>query len=234
MARKWSPVSQDPAAFDRQFEAARQAGKEASAGEPMAESAAFDARDRTLTVHLRNGVAFTFPVARIPELASRTDAVLRTVRVTASGHGLHWDDADIHLAVPQLVGDLFGRFAAQASGREGGRSRSDAKTVAARRHARLGGRPATQTETKRGPAAMHVEARAGSTHRAVDVYVGSEYVVEPMNPAARRNRGRTGRVIGIGDADDGRVQFRFTDSGRIGRVEARDLVPIEEQSSAAD
>jgi hypothetical protein len=81
---------------------------------------------------------------------------------------------------------------------------------------------------------MHVEARAGSKHRAVDVYVGSEYVVEPMNPAARRNRGRTGRVISIGDPHDGRVQFRFTDTGRIGLVQASELVPIEEQSSAAD
>lgn len=235
MARKWTPASEDPAAFDRQFAAAREAGAHAAATEPRAESAAYDAGTRTLTVQLRNGVSFSFPVLRIPALARLPDDVLGTVRTTASGHGVHWDDADVHLAVPELVAGLFGRLAAQSSGRRGGKSRSEAKAVAARRNARLGGRPAARTETTaRGPASVHVETRAGSRHRSVDVHVGGDYVVEPMNPAARRNRGRTGRVVGIGDARDGHVQLRFADTGRIGLVPASELVPVEEQSSAAD
>lgn len=235
MARRWPPASQDPGDFDRQFAAARLAGKEAAAEEPRADAAAFDPRDRMLTVRLCDGLVVGVPVARLPELAPLPDELLRKVRVTASGYGLHWDEADVHLAVPQLVADLFGRLTAQHSGRRGGKSRSKAKALAARRNARLGGRPAAQTESRRGPAALRVETSAGSKFRAVDVYVGSEYFVEPMNAAARRNRGRTGRVVGLPEShDDRRVQFRFTDTGRIGLVAAGDLVPIAERASAAD
>ncbi len=115
MARKWMPASADPAEFDRQFASARRAGAEAAATGPTAASAAFDPRDRTVTVHLRNDVSFTFPVDRFPELAGLSDAELQGVRATASGHGLHWDDADIHLAVPWLVAHLFGPPATQHS-----------------------------------------------------------------------------------------------------------------------
>jgi hypothetical protein len=108
MARKWMRASADPAEFDRQFAAARQAGTEAAAAGPAAASAAFDPRDRTVTVNLRNGVSFTFPVDRFAELAGLSDAELQTVRATASGHGLHWDDVDVHVAVPWLVAHLFG------------------------------------------------------------------------------------------------------------------------------
>lgn len=234
MARKWTPASQDPAELDRQFAAAQRAGTDAAAEEPRAAAAAFDARHRMLTIHLRDGLVVGVPVARLRELAGLSDEILPKVRVTGSGHGLHWDEADVHLAVPQLVADLFGRLAAQHSGRRGGKSRSDAKTLAARRNARLGGRPATRTEARHGPALLHVETSAGPRYRAVDVYLGSEYLVEPMNPAARRNRGRTGRVVGLPELhDDRRVQFRFTDTGRVGLVEAGDLVPIEDPSSAA-
>ncbi|HEX6372269.1 MAG TPA: hypothetical protein VF006_25345 [Longimicrobium sp.] len=80
---------------------------------------------------------------------------------------------------------------------------------------------------------MHVHARAGAMSRSLDVYVGGEYILDPMNPAARKNRGRTGQVLAFENVKDGRVQFRFSDTGRVALVDPGDLVPLEQQSSAA-
>lgn len=231
MARKWIPSSRNPEEFERQFAAAVEAGRTAAETEPRAEAARYAAG--RVEVDLRDGLSFAFPVGRYPELAALPPERIAAVRVTASGYGLHWDEADVHLAIPQVVADLFGAWSAQATGREGGKSRSPAKGEAARRNALRGGRPATQTRTRVGRDGLQVEATAGAIHRSLDIFVGAEYVVDPLNPAAQRNRGRAGRVVAIHNVENGRVKFRFHDSGRVGLVEAHDLLPLEQQSSAA-
>lgn len=233
MARKWIPASHNPDEFDRQFAAAVEAGRVAAQTEPRAEAARYDRDSGRVEVDLRDGLSFAFPAARYPELAVLPAERISEVRVTASGYGLHWDESNVHLAVPQVVADLFGAWSAQTTGREGGQSRSPAKAEAARKNALRGGRPATQTRTRTGQQSLHVEATAGSVHRSVDVYVGADYVIDPMNPAARRNRGRVGRVIAIHNAEAGRLKFQFRDSGRVGLVDAHDLLPLEQRSSAA-
>lgn len=233
MARKWSPTSRDPEEFERQFAAAVEVGRLAAETEPRAEDARYDSREGRVVVGLRGGLGFAFPASRYPELAALSPERLAGVRVTASGYGLHWDDAGMHLAVPQVVAELFGAWSAQATGREGGKSRSPAKREAARRNALRGGRPATQTRTRVGPQVLHVDATAGTHHRSLDVHVGTQYVVDPLNPAARRNRGRVGRVISIHNPEAGRVKFQFRDTGRVGLIDAHDLLPLEERSSAA-
>jgi hypothetical protein len=232
MVRNWVPASRDPEEFERQFQAAVEAGRAAVESEPRAMTARFHASGR-IQVELRGGLMFAFPASRYPELASLPPARLAKVRVTASGYGLHWEEEDVHLAVPQVVADLFGGYSARHTGREGGRSRSPAKREAARKNALRGGRPSTQTRTRARKQGLHVEATAGSLHRSLDVFVGADYVIEPLNPAARRNRGRVGRVIAIHDKEAGRVKFHFHDSGRVGLVDAHDLLPLEQRSSAA-
>ncbi len=233
MARKWVPASRNPDEFERQFAAAVEAGRVAAETEPRAEAARYEPGTGRVEVDLRNGLSFAFPASRYPELAALPPERIAEVRVTASGYGLHWDEDDVHLAVPLVVADLFGAWSAQATGREGGQSRSPAKREAARKNALRGGRPATRTETSRGEGMMRVQARAGARSRSVDVYVGRQYVIEPMNPAARKNRGRTGQVIDSEDVNDGRVRFRFSDTGRIAFVDPSDLLPLEQRSSAA-
>ena len=233
MARKWIPVSSNLEEFERHFAAAVEAGRAAAETEPRAQAARFDAASGRVEVDLRDGVTFSFPVDRYPELESMGADQLTQVRVTASGYGLHWDDADVHFAVPHLILDLFGAYSARFTGREGGKSRSPAKAQAARKNALRGGRPAARRETHQKDGMMSVEARAGAKTRSVDVYVGREYVVEPMNPAARKNRGRTGQVMDFGDVKDPRVQFRFNDTGRVALVDPSDLLPLEARSSAA-
>jgi hypothetical protein len=233
MARKWIPTSRNTEEFERQFAAAVEAGRIAAETEPRAEAARYDAGSGRVEVDLREGLSFAFPASLYPELAALPPQRISELRVTASGYGLHWDEADVHLAVPQVVADLFGAWSARATGREGGKSRSPAKGEAARRNALHGGRPETQTETSLHEGVMRVEARAGTKLRSVDICVGGEYVVDPMNPAARKNRGRTGEVLGFGDVKDPRVQFRFSDTGRVALVEPSDLLPLTQQSSAA-
>jgi hypothetical protein len=232
MARRWKAASGDPAEFDRQYAAAVEAGRAADAAEPRAAWATYDPSTKSVGVGLRGGVSFPFPTLCFAELADLDHAQLSELRATSSGFGLHWDSADVHLAVPNVVAALFGRIAAQQSGQAGGKSRSSAKAEAARRNARLGGRPATRTQARRSEEVVRVEARAGQRSRSVDVYVGSDYVVDPLNPAARRHRGRTGRVLGFEAAKDGRVRVQFHDTGRVALVAPHDLRPVER--AAAD
>lgn len=233
MARKWTPASSNPEEFDRQFNAAVEAGRVAAETEPRALAASYDAKHGRVVVELRDGLTFAFPASRYPQLDALGAEALRQVRVTASGYGLHWEDADLHLAVPQLILELFGTYSARYTGREGGKSKSLAKSEAARRNALRGGRPATRTTARRGDGMMRVEARAGAKSRTVDVYVGGEYVIEPMNPAAKKNRGRTGQVMEFGDVKDSRVQFRLNDTGRVALVDPTDLLPLERGSFTA-
>lgn len=104
MERRWTPTSLSPEEFHRQCLAAVAAAAVAAAREPRAASACYDASARTLLVQLRDGSAVVVPVSRYPELAQLEDDVIQSVRVTRSGYGLHWDNADIHLAVPTVVG----------------------------------------------------------------------------------------------------------------------------------
>lgn len=233
MARKWIPTSRNPGEFDRQFEAAVEAGRAAAEAEPRAVAVRYDGDSGRVAVDLRDGLSFAFPASRYPELAALPPERMAQVRVTASGYGLHWEEADVHLAVPQVVAELFGAWSAQVTGRDGGKSQSPAKREAARRNARRGGRPATQKTARWEGEGLHVEARSGRCSRTVDVYVGSEYVIEPMNPAARKNRGRTGQVVALSNDRYGRVQFRFSDTGRVGLVDASELLPLDKRSSAA-
>jgi hypothetical protein len=103
MSRRWTPVSRDPEEFERQCEAGLVRAAAAEAVEPRAISARYDASARTLVLQLRDGSSVVLPVSRYPEFAQLEDDVIQSVRVTASGYGLHWDIADIHLAVPVIV-----------------------------------------------------------------------------------------------------------------------------------
>jgi hypothetical protein len=106
MSRRWNPTSRNREEFERQYAAGVAAAAAAAAVEPRATSARYDASDRNLVLQLRDGTTVVVPVSRCPELALLEDAVIGTVRVTPSGYGLHWDAADIHLAVPVVVGSV--------------------------------------------------------------------------------------------------------------------------------
>jgi hypothetical protein len=127
-------LAQLPAARARE-RVARRAGM-------RARSAAYDARRDLLVLELTSGVLFGFPPTIVPALRRLTRQQLARVALSPSGGGLHWDEPDVQLSVPGLLLTSFNRSeAVRELARVAGRSRSDAKTRAARANGAKGGRP---------------------------------------------------------------------------------------------
>ncbi len=124
------------------FAQASRAGRRAAKTEPRAARATYHAKDNVLRVELTNGAAITLPVKLIPGLKRAAPSEVRSVEVLGRGGGLHWESLDLDLSVPALVSSVFAGPEWMAElGRVGGRRSSAAKTAAARRNGRKGGRP---------------------------------------------------------------------------------------------
>jgi hypothetical protein len=119
----------------KRLEAERAAG--------YAVTARYDRRSGRLVVGLNTGVQLAVPVALVQDLADAAPADLAEIEITPAGLGLYWPrlDADVHL--PGLMRGVFGTksWMARQLGAAGGRSRSAAKSAAARTNGRKGGRP---------------------------------------------------------------------------------------------
>ena len=111
----------------------------ALAHEPRAVAARYDRRRRKIVVDLANGCVFAFPPALAQGLEEASDEELSAVELLGLGSGLRWDKLDVDLHVPGLLAGVFGTRAWLA--RQGGASRSSAKTAAARANGARGGRP---------------------------------------------------------------------------------------------
>jgi hypothetical protein len=109
LVRRWTPTSLNRDEFRRQYFAGIAAGAVAAEIEPRAISALYDGTAGTLVLRLRDQSTVVVPVSRCTELRQLEDDVLRSVRVTRSGYGLHWDSPDIHLAVPALINAVQGQ-----------------------------------------------------------------------------------------------------------------------------
>ena len=115
--------------------------------EPHASSARYDRRRRILHVGLTNGGGFSVPVELITDPRSAADRDIATVAVGAAGVGLHWERLDVDLSVAGLARAVLGAAALmKAAGAAGGTVRSAAKSEAARRNGKKGGRPAKGME----------------------------------------------------------------------------------------
>ena len=112
-------------------------------GQPKAVSARYDRRVSRIVVALDNGLELAFPPRLAEGLEQATTAQLSIIEISPLGDGLHWPAIDADLYVPGLLAGVFGSKAwmAKTLGASGGRSRSAAKTSAARENGRRGGRP---------------------------------------------------------------------------------------------
>ena len=124
------------------FARASRIGRRVAKAEPRAASAEYHAREHALSIELTNGAAVTFPVKLIPTLRRAAPRDVRAVEILGRGGGLHWESLDLDLSVPNLLSAVFaGPEWLAELGRLGGRKSSVAKTAAARRNGRKGGRP---------------------------------------------------------------------------------------------
>lgn len=128
-----------PDGFDR----ANARGAERSRGGPAATNARYDRRIGRIVVTLSSGLEIAFSPHDAEGLESAKPVNLSPIEISPSGLGLHFPKLDADLYIPALLEGFLGsrRWAAQRLGARGGRSKSDAKTAAARSNGRLGGRP---------------------------------------------------------------------------------------------
>src|SRR6267378_5062233 len=102
----------------------------------------YRALEDALRIEFANGATIALPVKLIPSLNRARPKDIRAVEILGRGSGLHWKSLDLDLSVPALVSSVFAGTAWLAElGRVGGRRTSAAKTAAARRNGRRGGRP---------------------------------------------------------------------------------------------
>ena len=123
--------------------------------EDLALDAHYDAVRKKLSIQLKSGIELAIPVSLIEGLCDATDEQRADLLLTASGRGLHWDAIDVQLSVQGLLKGLYGSplwmersTAAAAMGRKGGKSRTAAKTLAARKNGAKGGRPKSNLPKK--------------------------------------------------------------------------------------
>ncbi len=110
---------------------------------PRAIAARYDRRRDRIIVRLDTGLEIMFRPQDAEGLETAKPAELAVIRLSPTGLGLHFPKIDADLYIPGLLESHFGsrRWMAAKLGQEGGRSKSSAKSEAARRNGRLGGRP---------------------------------------------------------------------------------------------
>lgn len=111
--------------------------------QPKAVQARYDRRVSRIVIGLDNGLELAFPPRLAQGLEHATPAELANIEISPLGDGLHWPAIDADLYVPALLQGVFGSksWMARHLGAAGGRSRTVAKTAAARENGRKGGRP---------------------------------------------------------------------------------------------
>ena len=98
-------VNQD---FQQQIDRARQVGDRLEQTEARAVTTWYDSNSQRVFIELRTGIVMGFPYRWLQGLVEATPEQLLKVEVTPSGYGLHWEELDVDLSVPQLVSGIYG------------------------------------------------------------------------------------------------------------------------------
>lgn len=130
-------------AVREEIETANRRAKEMKATHPRAESARYDRRIGRIVIQLSTNVDVAFSPRDAQGLENATPAELSAIEITPSRFGIHFPKLDADLYLPALLEGFLGsrKWMASRLGAEGGKSRSAAKTLAAKRNGRRGGRP---------------------------------------------------------------------------------------------
>ncbi len=125
-----------------QIAQAKQAWKTAEATEPRAESVQYNQSEDLIVIKLKNGAIFCFPPRLAQGLESASPQQLADVWLPPSGSSVHWESLDVDFGIPELIAGIFGTKSWMAElGRKGGEATSSAKSAAARKNGKKGGRP---------------------------------------------------------------------------------------------
>ncbi|MBW4460322.1 MAG: DUF2442 domain-containing protein [Nodosilinea sp. WJT8-NPBG4] len=98
----------DDVQFLEQYQRAVAAAKQASATEPRAGVAYYDAISHLIVIRLNSGAVFSFSPDIAQGLAGASAEDLAAVEITPSGAGLHWEKLDADFSVIGLLSGCFG------------------------------------------------------------------------------------------------------------------------------
>lgn len=128
------------------FELANQRARRLQRSLPKAIGAHYDRRTGRIVIHLSSNLDIAFSPRDAEGLEDATPAQLDPIEVSPSGFGIHFPKLDADLYLPSIMEGFLGskKWMASRLGSVGGKSRSAAKTAAARENGRLGGRPKTK------------------------------------------------------------------------------------------
>jgi hypothetical protein len=126
-----------------QIERANRRAEKLEASHAKALSARYDRVSGRIVLHLSSRLDVAFSPRDAEGLEGASPAQLETIEISPSGFGIHFPTLDADLYLPALLEGFLGskRWMAGRLGATGGRSRSAAKTSAARKNGRAGGRP---------------------------------------------------------------------------------------------
>lgn len=124
-------------------ERANRKARERKASFPAAISAHYDHRLERVVVRLNTRIDVAFSPRDAQGLESATPAQLEPIEISPSGFGIYFPKLDADIYLPALLEGVLGsrKWMASRLGAAGGRSRSKAKTAAAQKNGKLGGRP---------------------------------------------------------------------------------------------
>lgn len=117
--------------------------RERKASFPAAISARYDRRLGRVVIRLNTKIDVAFSPRDAEGLEGATPSQLEPIEISPSGFGIHFPKLDADIYLPALLEGVLGsrKWMASRLGAAGGKSRSKAKTAAAQKNGKLGGRP---------------------------------------------------------------------------------------------
>lgn len=129
------------------IELANRKGRQMQSSAPRAVSARYDRRIGRVVITLSTNLELAFSPRDAEGLEDALPAQLDAIEISPSGFGIHFPKLDADIYLPALFEGFMGsrKWIASRLGAEGGKSKSAAKTAAAKQNGRLGGRPKKRT-----------------------------------------------------------------------------------------
>jgi len=125
------------------FKAANRRAADRLQNTPIATGARYDRSANRVVIALSSGIEVAFAPRHAQGIERAKPHQLDKIEITPSGLGIHFPKLDADLYLPALLEGLLGsrRWIAAQMGRIGGKASTKAKSTAARRNGKLGGRP---------------------------------------------------------------------------------------------
>lgn len=154
------------ATLEQQIKRAQAAGREKLHRGPLALDVRFFDETHELLLTLTSGEELRLPIDQLQGLSGASGEALRNVEIVSHGLGLHWEELDADLLVPELVKGVYGTQSwMRAIGARGGRASTEAKRQAAQENGARGGRPRVSKGRREGKGCyLLIEYKAVPSH----------------------------------------------------------------------